>query len=141
MQERFEMTRIFVFLAIAAMALTGCQKRLVHSAEEFPDDIADSQDQALNEFLAELNLRLQARTLSCYYLCAARLMRRDVAGATMSLEELLSLRSHAEVGRWAGWYNGDRKANMPAILQRLRSIQIHCKTAALDASPLKKPNG
>ena len=68
------------------------------------------------------NLRLQAEMLRWYYTCAARLLRRDFDRAGAALAELLSLRPACEQGKWEGWYRGDRKANVSALLDRIRKV-------------------
>jgi hypothetical protein len=64
----------------------------------------------------------QAAYLAELYRMSAALSRNDVPGALEHLERSLAVREPLAAGPWAGWYGGDKKANWPGILERLRQI-------------------
>ncbi len=42
--------------------------------------------------------------------------------AVFALEKLLLDRAKAEHGRWQGWYRGDKKMNLPGVLEKTRAL-------------------
>jgi len=69
----------------------------------------------------------QPLMLRQYYACLRELAlaledRSRLAAACKELEALLAIRSEAQAGRWVNWYRGDKKENLPALLERTRAL-------------------
>ncbi len=47
----------------------------------------------------------------------------QLAEAEAALRQFLTVRKAAATGKWVGWYRGDKKVNVPALLERTRAAQ------------------
>lgn len=71
----------------------------------------------------------QGHFLAGLYRMSASLMRSPGEPAKLheaceELEQALAARAPLATGSWAGWYAGDKKANWPDLLRRLREIPV-----------------
>ncbi len=64
---------------------------------------------------------VQGSHLAALYRAAAALARDEPAEAARHVERALEIRAPLATGPWAGWYVGDKKANWPDVLRRLRA--------------------
>lgn len=65
----------------------------------------------------------------CYHLClaaeaslAGEAIIPHVERAVFAMQELLMDRKKAEHGKWANWYRGDKKMNLPELLEKTRAL-------------------
>ena len=47
----------------------------------------------------------------------------QLAAAEVALQRFLDVRDVAAQGKWSGWYRGDKKVNVPALLERTREAR------------------
>lgn len=66
---------------------------------------------------------VQGQYLAALYRMVAALGREEPAEAARQLERSLTIRAPLATGPWAGWYVGDKKANWPRALERLRAVR------------------
>lgn len=86
------------------------------------------------------HLMLQARMLRHEYAWLRHLLlvpddRSHLQEAIAELGALLMARTAAEMGKWEHWYRGDRKVNLPALLERTRRLS----SRSASHSPGKMP--
>ncbi len=67
---------------------------------------------------------IQGRHLAALHRVAASLTRNDVPMAIKHLERALAERAALATGPWEGWYVGDKKANWPDKLARLKALHL-----------------
>lgn len=67
------------------------------------------------------NLLAQAKQLRGLYGWLVGLLKEDRAAAVAGLESVIAAREVTATGTWEGWYRGDKKANVPRLLERTRS--------------------
>jgi len=106
-----------------AHALGASIARLDRLAAAYPAQAIPADQRAFYD----VHLRIQAAMLRQYYAYLRELLlsfddRQHVHAAALELERLLAVRRPAAVGRWADWYRGDKKENLPALLEKTRSI-------------------
>ncbi len=112
--------------------LSDCALALRRSSAEFVK-IADDACQRLCKLhecqrtFYDANLRVQSRIMAGLYQCAAELIasldnRAGVAAAAAAIAGVLHDRNDAARGRWKNWYRGDRKMNLPRLLQELKTL-------------------
>lgn len=96
--------------------------RLRQVVEQYPPE---NEIPTERRSLYDYNLRNQASMLVYYYACLRDLLQRSqndnhlhVAGD--EIESLLTVRQAEANGRWEDWYRGDKKENIPELLQRIR---------------------
>jgi hypothetical protein len=75
----------------------------------------------------DFHLRTQAAMLRQYYAYVRELLlsfddRKHLGSAAAELERLLQVRQPAAAGKWADWYRGDKKENLPLLLERTRKV-------------------
>jgi len=66
----------------------------------------------------EIFQRLQARYMMLMARWGAKIYAGDYAGAADALREMLAARTVAAQGEFAGWYAGEKKVNVQALLAR-----------------------
>jgi hypothetical protein len=93
---------------------------------------SSSQIPAARRGLYDFNLRAQAAMLRHFYACLRELSlafddRAHLSPACAEMDELLKSRETCATGRWAGWYRGDKKENLPALLQRMQDLAAAAK--------------
>jgi hypothetical protein len=106
-----------------AEALAKSLARLDRVVRDYPSDKIPAGRRAFHD----CHLRVQAAMLRHYYGYVRELVlalddRQHLRSAVAELEELLGVRQSAAAGKWAGWYHGDRKENLPALLERTRAL-------------------
>ena len=62
------------------------------------------------------------RELYAFYLALLRTSDQNtrLADAEVALERFLDVRKRAATGKWDGWYRGDKKVNVPKLLEEVR---------------------
>jgi hypothetical protein len=65
---------------------------------------------------------VQGNYLAALYRMVAAMARDHPAEAVRHLERSLEIRAPLATGQWEGWYVGDKKANWPRALERLRAV-------------------
>jgi hypothetical protein len=65
---------------------------------------------------------VQGNYLAALYRAVAALARDEPAIAAGHVERSLQIRAALATGPWTGWYAGDKKANWPGVLERLRTL-------------------
>jgi hypothetical protein len=103
--------------------LAGAIARLDRLLAAYPTEKIPADRRAFYDF----HFRVQAAMLRQYYAYLRELLRslddrQHLHAAAQELERLLAVRQPAAVGRWADWYRGDKKENLPALLETTRSI-------------------
>lgn len=73
---------------------------------------------------------VQGQYLAALYRMVAALGRDEPAEAVRQLERSIEIRAPLATGPWAGWYGGDKKANWPRALERLRALSPRMKTTS-----------
>ncbi len=71
---------------------------------------------------ADGHIRVQAAHLAHLYRVVSALGRNQPAAAARAVEQALAVRAALATGPWQGWYTGDRKADWPGVLARLRAL-------------------
>lgn len=115
--------------------LTGALAGSVAELDRVVRDYPPSQIPAGRRGFHDFHLRAQAAMLRHYYAYLRELAqafddRAHLAAACAELEGLLTARGSCATGRWDGWYRGDRKENLPALLQRTRTLAQAATEAA-----------
>lgn len=116
-------------------AYDGFEEKLRDSIDKLDrviqDYPADQLTAAEREFY-DVNLLTQARTLRGLYAYAYNLLlaRRDpaqaaarLADAEKALAGAIAQRRRAEQGKWANWFRGDKKMNLPGWLEETRKLE------------------
>lgn len=102
-------------------ALAASIARLDRIVKEYPSQAIPAEQRACFEF----HLRIQAAMLRQYYAYIRELLlsfddRRHLRAASDELERLLDVRKPAATGRWGDWHRGDKKENIPLLLEKTR---------------------
>lgn len=69
------------------------------------------------------NLLAQAKQLRGLYGWLVGLLKEDRAAAVAGLESVIAARAVMATGAWENWYRGDKKANVPRLLERTRAAK------------------
>ena len=102
-------------------AISASIARLDRLVKDFPTQAIPAEQRACYEF----NLRIQAAMLRQYYAYIRELLlsfddRKHLRSAGDELNRLLEVRKPAATGRWADWHRGDKKENIPLLLEKTR---------------------
>lgn len=69
------------------------------------------------------NLLAQSKQLRGQYAWLIALMNNDKPAAIAALESVLSTRAQTATNTWQNWYTGDKKANVPKLLEKTRAMK------------------
>lgn len=102
-------------------ALTASIARLDRVVNSYPSQKIRPEERPFYDF----HLRTQAAMLRHYYAYLRELLlsfddRRHLRSAAEELQQLIRVREPAATGKWTNWYRGDKKENLPLLLEKTR---------------------
>lgn len=78
---------------------------------------------------------VSATLMACMYRATAAVMAGNVTAAAAYAERMLRERQKATLGRFAGWYRGDDKADWRGLTEKLRTAAGVDRSGVLNAHP------
>jgi hypothetical protein len=95
-----------------------------------PQVAPDRQEFFIDHFVVQIEIMLGLYAW-CRHLCLAARARLDedissqkdyLTKAVYAMEKLLIDRTKAEHGQWKNWYRGDKKMNLPGMLEKTQEL-------------------